>query len=139
MAFAFSNIFCLHHRPPQLPSAYSGFYACTTPRVIQVYRLSLTFNATDGVRTSLYTEQYNKCVGSLSKLTDLTTNAILALEPKGSSSSARFTIRNNKTLLTLSIPTIPRSIACNATKQLYPDSVLSTSPLPVTHPKCGDK
>lgn len=78
---------------------------CTAKRAIQAYRLP-SVSQIDGVRTPLYTGWYCECAGSLSKLACLTTVAILALEPNGSSSSAFLTICNDKASLTLSIPII---------------------------------
>jgi hypothetical protein len=54
----------------------------------------------------LYTGWCCECAGPPSRLACLTTVAILALEPNGSSSSASLTIRNDEALLTLSIPII---------------------------------
>ena len=78
---------------------------CTRRRKVPAYHVSHD-SQIDRVRTSLYTEWVNRCVGSHSRLTDLPTLAILALGPKGGSSPAVVTIRNAKTSLTLSIPII---------------------------------
>ena len=105
-AFAFSRILYRHLRSPPFradDSASLGF--APGRRKVPAYHVPHD-SQIDRVRTSLCTEWVYRCVGSLSILTDLPTIAILALGPKGGSSPALLTIRNAKTSLTLSIPTI---------------------------------
>ncbi len=110
-------------------SDFMSQLAYHVPHVLQI----------DRVRASLYTGWDNRCVGSPSILTDLPTNAILALEPKGGSSSAAFTIRNSKTLLTLPIPIISQSVPRCATHRSHFYRVLGTLPLPAAHPRFGNR
>jgi hypothetical protein len=90
--------------PPPLRLGYSGTYALHGQE--SQTGLPRTADSTDGVRTPLYTGGCYECAGPPSILACLTTDAVLALEPKGSSSSASLTIRNDEALLTLSIPII---------------------------------
>jgi hypothetical protein len=82
--------------PPPLRSGYSGTYALH--RQESHTGLPRTAASTDGVRTPLYTGWCYECAGPPSILACLTTIAILALEPNGSSSSASLTIRTTTRL-----------------------------------------
>jgi len=102
------GILYLHrHSPPLRETDSVPLGVAPGWRAIQAYHVPHD-SQIDRVRTSLYTGWVFGCVGSPSILADLPTVAILALGPNGGSSPAAFTIRNTKTSLTLSIPTVPQ-------------------------------
>jgi hypothetical protein len=102
----------LPHLLPAPPSPFltvrllAGCTRCTTPRVVQAYHVPRVSPIGFG---RLCVHRVGLWVRRLAVKTHRPAHhAILALEPKGGSRSARVTMRNTKALVTLSIPIISR-------------------------------